>query len=170
MRERSCGFFAAPGFRFAPSGLLIFPSPSFPVKGRQNADRRVVKDPHLRMRLASSGTRSPVGVPPRLLLRRPNATAQLQGALPGTWLKHGRYPSPPVPVQRASRRPVIMPAGRFPEAARERGYEPRPRVPLSLRFKDRLEKRPFEERDFAYVTVLVTMSRANYLFGDATLG
>jgi hypothetical protein len=48
------------------------------MKGRQNADRRVVKDPHHRMRLASSGTRSPVGVPPRLLLRRPNATAQFQ--------------------------------------------------------------------------------------------
>jgi hypothetical protein len=48
------------------------------MKGRQNADRRVVKDPHHRMRLASSGTRSPVGVPPRLLRQRPNATAQLQ--------------------------------------------------------------------------------------------
>ena len=32
----------------------------------------------------------------------------------------GRYPSLPVPVQRQSRRPVIMPAGRLPEAARER--------------------------------------------------
>jgi hypothetical protein len=108
----------------------LLPSSS---KGRQNADRRVVKDPHLRMRLASSGTRSPVGVPPRLSLRRTNATAQPQAALPGTWLKDGRYPSPPVPVQRASRRPVIMPAGRLPRAARERGYEPRPRAPLSLR-------------------------------------
>src|SRR6185437_1710285 len=29
-------------------------------------------------------------------------------------------PPPPVPVQRSNRRPVIMPAGRFPEAARER--------------------------------------------------
>ena len=85
------------------------------------------------MRLASSGTRSPVGVPPRLSLRRPNATAQPQAALPGTRLKDGRYPSPPVPVQRASRRPVIMPAGRLPRAARERGHEPRPRAPLSLR-------------------------------------
>jgi hypothetical protein len=112
------------------------PSPSFFVKGRQNADRRVVQPPHRRMRLASSGTRSPVGVPPRLLPRRPNATAQPQAALPGTWLKDGCYPSPPVPVQRASRRPVIMPAGRLPRAARERGYEPRPRVPLSLRFRE----------------------------------
>jgi len=29
-------------------------------------------------------------------------------------------PPPPVPVQRSNRRPVVMPAGRFPEAARER--------------------------------------------------
>jgi hypothetical protein len=35
-----------------------------------------------------------------------------------------------------------MPAGRVAGAARERGDEPRPREPLSLRFKDRLEKRP----------------------------
>jgi len=31
-------------------------------------------------------------------------------------------PPPPVPVQRSNRRPVIMPAGRFPEAARERRW------------------------------------------------
>ena len=86
-------------------------------KGRQNADRR---RSNLRAcaRRASSGTRTPVGVPPRLSLRRTNATAQPQAALPGTWLKDGRYPPPPVPVQRASRRPVIMPAGRLPRAAR----------------------------------------------------
>jgi hypothetical protein len=38
-----------------------------------------------------------------------------------------------IPVQRAPRRPVIVPAGRCPGAARERGYEPRPQAPLSLR-------------------------------------
>jgi hypothetical protein len=35
----------------------------------------------------------------------------------------GRYPPSPVPVQRLSRRPVIMPAGRFPEAAREQSLK-----------------------------------------------
>ena len=30
----------------------------------------------------------------------------------------------------------------MPEAARERGYEPRPQAPHLLRLKDRLEKRP----------------------------
>jgi hypothetical protein len=101
-------------------------------KGRQNADRRRT---NLRAcaRRASSGTRTPVGVPPRLSLRRPNATAQPQAALPRTRLKDGCYPSPPVPVQRASRRPVVMPAGHLPRAARERSYEPRPRAPLPLR-------------------------------------
>ena len=73
---------------------------------------------------APYGARSPTGAPPRFLHRRPNATAQPQAALPGTWLRNGRYPSPPVPVQRASRRPVIMPAGRLPRAARERVTKP----------------------------------------------
>ena len=43
-------------------------------------------------RRASGGTRSPVGVPPRLLLRRTNATAQLQ--LRASWdaARDGRYP------------------------------------------------------------------------------
>jgi hypothetical protein len=36
-------------------------------------------------------------------------------------------------VQRAPRGPALMPAGRNPEAARERGYEPRARAPLPLR-------------------------------------
>ena len=46
----------------------------------------------------------------------------------------GRYPLLPVPVQRASRRPVIVPAGRiFPEPPGSGGDEPRPREPLSLR-------------------------------------
>ena len=102
---------------------------------RREAERRQTQSihwPHLRMRRASGGTRSPVGVPPRLLLRRPNATAQLRlraswdGALTGVTRLQ------PVPVQRAPRRPVIVPAGRIPGAARERGYKPRPQEPHSL--------------------------------------
>ena len=104
------------------------------VRGR-SADRRncLVTAPrkaHVAMRFALGarrapyGARTPTGAPPRLLHRRTNATAQPQAALPGTRLKDGRYPSPPVPVQRASRRPVIMPAGRLPRAARERVAKP----------------------------------------------
>ena len=52
-------------------------------------------------------------------------------ALPGTRLKDGCCPSPPVPVQRQSRRPVMMPAGRIPGAARERNVSSRPREPHS---------------------------------------
>jgi hypothetical protein len=67
---------------------------------------------------ASIGTRSPVGVPPRHLLRRTNATAQLR--LRASWdaALTGVTRLQPVPVQRAPRRPVIMPAGRIPGAAR----------------------------------------------------
>jgi hypothetical protein len=93
---------------------------------RGEAERRQTQNqpPRSRARRALSGARTPVGVPPRLLHRRTNATAQPQAALPGTWLRNGRYPSPPVPVQRASRRPVIVPAGRLPRAARERTANP----------------------------------------------
>ena len=75
-------------------------------------------------RRASGGTRSPVGVPPRLLLRRTNATAQLR--LRASWdaALTGVTRLEPVPVQRAPRRPVIVPAGRIPEAARERSSNP----------------------------------------------
>jgi hypothetical protein len=46
----------------------------------------------------------------------------------------GCYPLLPVPVQRASRRPVIGPAGRiFPERPRARVTSRRPRAPFSLR-------------------------------------
>jgi len=104
--------------------------------GRRNADRRVYPTsapatfilPRLRgrteegARRASSGTRSPVGVPPRRLRQRTNAAAQLQHALPGMRLAPGVTWSWPVPVQRASRRPVMVPAGRFPGAARERRW------------------------------------------------
>ena len=85
------------------------------------------------MRRASGGTRSPVGVPPRLLLRRTNATAQLR--LRASWdaALTGVTRLKPLPVQRAPRRPVIVPAGRIPGAARERSYELRPQEPRPLR-------------------------------------
>jgi hypothetical protein len=73
--------------------------------GRRNADRRVSPTsapaifilPRLRgrteegARRASSGTRSPVGVPPRHLRQRTNAAAQLQHALPGMRPTSGVY-------------------------------------------------------------------------------
>ena len=97
---------------------------------------------------APYGARSPTGAPPRFLHRRTNATAQPQAALPGTWLRNGRYPSPPVPVQRASRRPVIMPAGRLPRAARERGYEAPPAGTALAPFQGSSRETPSHERAF----------------------
>jgi hypothetical protein len=98
-------------------------------KGKRNAGRRVsptsapygARHPPSEPSPYKEGTEggSPVGVPPRRLRQRTNATAQLQNALPGTWSKTGVTRLFPVPVQRQSRRPVIMPAGRLPEAARE---------------------------------------------------
>jgi hypothetical protein len=112
------------------SGLQIHPATRLQ---RREAERRQTRISNLRTptfilaasgrteegaRRASIGTRSPVGVPPRHLLRRTNATAQLR--LRASWdvALTGVTHLQPVPVQRVPRRPVIMPAGRIPEAAR----------------------------------------------------
>ncbi len=108
------------------------------------------------MRRALIGGRSPLGVPPRHLRQRPNATAQLEprdflgpvrSAQP-RWFERsrasqrmtreptsgppcvtrGRYPRLAVPVQRdCTRSPVMMPSGRvLPKPPGSRGDEPRP--------------------------------------------
>ena len=46
---------------------------------------------------------------------------------PGTWLRDGRYPPPPVPTQWHGRRPVIVPAGVFPKPPGSLGDEPKAR-------------------------------------------
>ena len=107
-------------------------------------------------RRASGGTRSPVGVPPRLLLRRPNATAQLR--LRASWdaASTGVTRLAPVPVQRAPRRPVIVPAGRIPGAARERsGKSARGDRSRSV-FRLASGKASRVERDFPTVAEMVT--------------
>ena len=112
------------------------PSRSRPARQKiRKAKRRQTRNPTVRIADAAAplislprtaygegggGARSPVGVPPRRLRQRTNAAAQLQHALPGTRPTSGVTCSGPVPVQRASRRPVMVPAGRFPGAARER--------------------------------------------------
>jgi hypothetical protein len=111
----------------------------------------------------------PVGVPPRLFGGRANAPVPASGALPGTWLKNGCCPFPPVPVQRSGRRPVIVPAGRFPEAARERSVSLRPRAPHSLRFREYPRpKASFTERDsMAFVTEMGTTVKNVTVMGTA---
>jgi hypothetical protein len=114
---------------------FLFATRSF-KKGRRNAGRRnpsigricgcgaTPSPPSLACGGGKGGGRSPVGVPPRLSLRRTNATAQLR--LRASWdaALAGVTRLQPVPVQRAPRRPVIVPAGRIPEAARERSANP----------------------------------------------
>ena len=94
---------------------------------RRNADRRNGRSPCRTGTAAPPyGRRTSIGVPPRFLLRRPNATAQLQSALPGMGPVSGRYPqTDPSQYSEAPRRPVVVPVGRVPEAARERVASPR---------------------------------------------
>jgi hypothetical protein len=96
----------------------------------------------------SHATRTNVAIRPRFgrgaaLKRRPltcrrSATAltaanqrrrSAPDALPGTRLRSRCCLPPPVPVQRQSRRPVMMPAGRISEAAREQDVSSHPREP-----------------------------------------
>jgi hypothetical protein len=140
IRGGHSSFQLVPGFHgachraghFGPDPL-VHPGYKFIRLQRREAERRQTRISNLRTptfilaasgrteegaRRASIGTRSPVGVPPRHLLRRTNATAQLR--LRASWdvALTGVTHLQPVPVQRAPRRPVIMPAGRIPEAAR----------------------------------------------------
>ena len=96
----------------------------------------------------AGGSRTNVAIRPRFgrgaaLKRRPltcrrSATAltaanqrrrSAPDALPGTRLRSRCCLPPPVPVQRQSRRPVMMPAGRISEAAREQDVSSHPREP-----------------------------------------
>ena len=75
-------------------------------------------------------------------------------------MRTGFWPSP-MPAQRAPRRPVIVPAGRGPEAARERDCESRPQAPHSLRNHRSHPDAPFDERDWRLVTELGTDVKEN---------
>ena len=85
----------------------------------KEAERRETRSPRPHpsgMRRARSAARSPLGVPPRHLLQRANATAQpqLRASWDGT-SEERVLPAPGRPaVQRSlDRRPVIVPAGRI---------------------------------------------------------
>ena len=87
--------------------------------------------------------RSPTGAPPRHLRQRTNATAQLQPALPGT-RRHQVLPASGLSIQSSELpRSTGRSAGRaYPPKPPGSGLRSRPREPHSLRFRDRLEKRP----------------------------
>ena len=136
IRGGHSSFQLVPGFHgachraghFGPDPL-VHPGYKFIRLQRREAERRQTRISNLRTptfilaasgrteegaRRASIGTRSPVGVPPRHLLRRTNATAQLR--LRASWdvALTGVTHLQPVPVQRAPRRPVSRP-GVFPK-------------------------------------------------------
>ncbi len=114
-------------------------------KGKRNADKRTVHPPHLAMRLASSGMRSPVGVPPRLspgglLIPKAQSRAMLPGTRPERSVRYGRpnrgaetsrcstgvSRAAPVPVQRSTSRAGHSAGRMMPEPPGSQGDEPRP--------------------------------------------
>ena len=125
-------------------------------KGKRNAERRCSVTAASRDAARALAARSPLGVPPRHLRQRPNATAQLEPRdFPGQTrsarpdgskdrahrntrreasrtglpcVTRGRYPRLTVPAQRdCTRSPVMMPSGRvLPKPPESRGDEPRP--------------------------------------------
>jgi hypothetical protein len=124
-------------------------------EGRRSADRRTV---HVRITrsndaiqsLRGSGSvasRPPFGAPPRHSPGRTHPPlAQLQfprflrpGSTSVTRCRLSR-------VYRAPRRPVVMPAERWPRAARERFARPRAGTALAPHL-DRIRNAPFDERD-----------------------
>jgi hypothetical protein len=96
----------------------------FPLQ-RGEAERRQTQNqpPHLRMRRALSGARTPVGVPPRLLHRRTNATAQLQPCFLGRGFD-GCYPSSAYPSPARSAQAGHRAGRTVSRAARERTANP----------------------------------------------
>jgi hypothetical protein len=112
-------------------------------RSKKEAERRKaqISTPQLSLRLASSGTRSPSGVPPRLSpMGQLLPKAQRQAMLPGTWpgrlscppqrgaedqaLLHGRYPAQPVPVQRSTSHTGHSAGRMMPDPPENRVYSP----------------------------------------------
>src|SRR6185437_10037839 len=122
IREANCEWRIANGvFSFVFYSLLAIRHSPFAKKTRQ-AERRQTP-PH---QSAPSGAARAL----RGALRLPAFHRGSRGSEPTPPLSSRRAswdatsaavtPPSPIPVQRSNRRPVIMPAGRFPEAARER--------------------------------------------------
>ena len=95
-----------------------------------------------------TGARSPSGASPRHSPNGRDPLTQLQTTFPGTGQKQAFCPPHACPVQRAPRRPVLVPAEWCPEAARvrignsARGHRSRSALQACLP-----ERRPSIERD-----------------------
>jgi hypothetical protein len=111
-------------------------------EGRRSADRRMVqvcpRHARRRYRLKALRARSPLGAPRAVLAAQINATAQPRPRFMRTG-GCGRYPHHRTHPQRCTSRTGHS-AGRVDaQAARERGYKPRPQEPHSLRTQACLE-------------------------------
>jgi hypothetical protein len=126
----------------APELCLIRLLPIEKIEGSEAPKGAILLGPrHIgkRHRLPMRGARKRAKSRGALAFRRSTAALRrLLGSSPGraSWNYRVQTGGPsPAPVQRAPRGPVIVPAGTMPEVARVRGYEPRPREPISLRFR-----------------------------------
>jgi hypothetical protein len=120
-------------------------------------------------RARTFGARSPTDAPPRLSLRRPNATARLQPCFLGLGCWRGSpaaaCPSPARCAQAGHR------AGRTVSgAAWERGNEPRPQAPHPLRHSAVTGDVPLRERDVAASSAKVcAMSKDSFGCGFVSI-
>src|ERR1700692_2208969 len=94
-------------------------------EGKRNADKRRSPPPHLAMRYAPYGARSPVGVPPRLSPKGiiPSQRLSFRPGFLGRGLR-GRYPPSPVPVQGCTSHPGHNAGRHDAQAAREQAANP----------------------------------------------
>jgi hypothetical protein len=104
-----------------------------------------------------SAARSPLGAPPRLSFRRPNATTQLRAALPcqriGRNTLAGFRSSPPARLARHLADRSCCRPGRCPEPPGS-GLQIRAQAPHPLRIQACLRKAPFGERAEAACNVI----------------
>ena len=132
-------------------------------KRKRNADRRGEQPPHR----PGAAPPHPMGWEEQLACRRPTAalakgTYVTQGAtqamFPGT--RSGRcYRPSPVPVQRAPRAPVLMPADMIPKPPGNGPYPPARRHRTRFRLPEYLrERRPVSERADARYIILGRLS------------
>src|SRR4029077_20425465 len=101
--------------------------------------------------------RTPTGAPPRHLRGRPNAAAQLQPALPGTW-RHQVLPASDLSIQSSGLpRSTGRSAGRaYPPKPPECGVQIRPREPHSPRIQVCLENTSLRRARCSLVTDIET--------------
>ena len=123
-------------------------------EGRRSADRRIhpLAAPHIQAlppERASGAAATPAGAARLSALHRGSCPgSRTPGLGPGRASRDRptstrALPAPSIALKRSTSRAGRYAGGDDARTARERGYEPRPQEPHSLRFGDRLEKRPF---------------------------